>query len=41
VQHRLKRLLHFLLQFVAGRATDSGLETGLEPQPQLLFRLLL
>jgi hypothetical protein len=33
LKHRLKRLLHFLLQFVACRATDSGLETGLEPQP--------
>jgi hypothetical protein len=33
LQQRLKRLLHFLLQFVACRATDSDLETGLEPQP--------
>jgi hypothetical protein len=33
LKQRLKHLLHFLLQFVACRATDSGLETGLEPQP--------
>jgi hypothetical protein len=41
LQQRLKRVLHFLLQGVARRATDNGLETALEPQPQLLFRLLL
>jgi hypothetical protein len=41
VQQWLKRLLHLLLQGVARRATDNGLETGLEPQPKLLFRLLL
>jgi hypothetical protein len=41
LQHRLQRLLHVLLQVVARRATDNGLETALEPQPQLLFRLLL
>jgi hypothetical protein len=33
LKQRLKRLFHVLLQFVACRATDSGLQTGLEPQP--------
>jgi hypothetical protein len=41
LKQRLKCLLHLLLQFVAGRATDHGLETGLEPPPKRLFRLLL
>jgi len=41
VQHRLKRLLHLLLQVAARRATDNRPQTGLEPQPQLLFRLVL
>jgi hypothetical protein len=41
LQHQLKRLLRFLLQFAARSIADNGLETALEPQPQLLFRLLL
>ena len=41
VQDRLKHLLHLLLQVAARRATHNGLETGLEPQPQLLIGLVL
>jgi hypothetical protein len=40
LKQRLKRLLHFLLQFPARRATNNGLETALEPQPKRLFRSL-
>jgi hypothetical protein len=41
LKQRLKRLLHVLLQFVARRATNKGLETDAEQQPKLLFGLLL
>jgi hypothetical protein len=41
LQQQLKRLLRFLLQFAARSIAENGPETGLEPQPKLLFRLVL
>ena len=41
LQQRLKHLLRFLLQVAARSITEHGPETSLEPQPQLLFRLVL
>jgi hypothetical protein len=41
LQHRLKRPLGFLLQVAARSLAEHGSQSGLEPQPQLLFGLVL